>query len=267
MYTPLDNLDDWKAEALKTLRRTIDRRSFLRGGIEALAGTAMIGTLGRLFSGTRVLAAPTGPAESTSTFFFPRLKFDVIKARPIWDIYPMGDAKLRGMVQKSSNINMSQEPVVVSLADMKSLVRYPFVFATDQEHFKFSEREEANLKEFLMRGGFVYGDDCVKGEHGDLFFKDFRTMMDKMYPDNPMRRVPENHELYHCFYDFPNGLPHLQGTNHGAWATFHKATGRLLTLLTPTDLHCGWVCRWFDEKRNMAALKMGVNIIVYYLSH
>jgi hypothetical protein len=270
MFVPLDHLEEWKAGTLKALRKTVDRRGFLRGGLKALGGAMMAGTLLRMFSGGRVLAdAPDGTQQAvkTGTFFFPRLKFDVIQARAIWDVYPIADANLRRQVRKLTNINMSEEPVVVSLDDLDSLCRYPFVFATDQEHFKFSQKEEDNLREFLMRGGFIFGDDCVVGDTGILFFQDFRKMMNKIWPDNPMRRVPDDHELYHCYFDFPNGLPFMQGQNIGAWATFDRTTGRILTLLTPTDLHCGWTGQWFGPEKQMQALKMGVNIIVYYLSH
>jgi len=270
MFVPLDNVDEWKAEVLGALRKAIDRRSFMRKGLEALGGAMMAGTFVRLFSGSRVLAdVPPKSVKvvKTGTFFFPRLKFDVLQGRAGWDVYPIADIHLRRQLKKLTNINASEEPVVVSLDDLESLRRYPFVFATDERHFKFSDKEEQNLREFLMRGGFIYGDDCVLGRTQVLFFQDFRSMMNKIYPDNPMRRVPDDHELYHCYFDFPKGLPFLQGQDLGSWATFDKKTGRILTLLTPTDLHCGWTCRFFTPELNLASLKMGINIIIYYLSH
>ena len=270
MFVPLDNLEEWKTQTLHTLRRTIDRRSFVRRGLQALGGGLMAGTFLRMFSGSHVLAdVPPASRKTvkTGTFFFPRLKFDVLQGRTSWDIYPIADVHLRHQLRKLTNINASEEPVVVSLDDFESLRRYPFVFATDELHFKFSQKEEDNLREFLQRGGFVYGDDCVLGRTGVFFFLDYRKMMNKIYPDNPMRRVPEDHELYHCYFDFPKGLPFLQGQDLGSWATFDKRTGRILTLVTPTDLHCGWTCRYWGPELNMASLKMGINIIIYYLSH
>jgi len=274
MFVPLDNLEEWKAETLRALRNTLDRRSFMRRGIYGLAGAAMGHTLLHMFSGRHVLAAPpktagnviTQKAVKTGTFFFPRLKFDVLQGRASWDIYPIADVNLRRQLRRLTNINASEEPVVVSLDDFESLRRYPFIFATDELHFKFSQKEERNLAEFLQRGGFIYGDDCVLGRTGVFFFLDFRKMMNKIYPDNPMKRVPDDHEIYHCYFDLPK-LPFLQGQDLGAWATFDKKTGRILTFLTPTDLHCGWTCWYFSEELNLASLKMGINIIIYYLSH
>jgi len=41
----------------------------------------------------------------------------------------------------------------------------------------------------------------------------------------------------------------------------------LMTVATPGDLHCGWVCQWFTPEMNMDAIKMGINIVIYALSH
>ena len=271
MRMPLDNLAEWKHLAYRELRKTLDRRSFFRQGLSALTGAAMAGTLMKAFSGGGAFAAPepidTSRAVRTGTFFFPRLKFDVLNHQCVWNVYPHADVILRQSLAKMTNINVSQEPVVVSLADFNTLRHYPFVFATDQTHFRFPKNEEDNLREFLLRGGFVYGDDCVLGHDGDLFFQDYRTMMNRIYPDNPMRRVPDDHEIYHCYFDLPNGLPFLQGTNVGAWATFDKESDRILTFVTPTDMHCGWTCQYFSPRQNEQAIQMGINIIMFYLTH
>ena len=40
-----------------------------------------------------------------------------------------------------------------------------------------------------------------------------------------------------------------------------------MTLATPGDLHCGWTCMFWPMEKNMEAIKMGVNIVIYFLSH
>jgi len=58
----------------------------------------------------------------------------------------------------------------------------------------------------------------------------------------------------------------MQGTPHGA----HGLTlnGRLLALLSPSDLHCGWTDgdRWFSREKKDQAMKMGTNIYVYAMT-
>ena len=87
-----------------------------------------------------------------------------------------------------------------------------------------------------------------------------------------MRLIPKDHELYHCYFHFPDGAVFLQGNRglKGDWGLFEKGTGRIMTLCTPWDYHCGWCSlhtHWFSREQTEAAIRMGVNIIIYYLTH
>jgi hypothetical protein len=267
---PLDNIGEWKKQVYKQLCNQVDRRGFLRAAARGATGAALLGTLGPFFGGGTAAAAEDDGGVKTGTFFFPRLRFDDIKGGPAeWNVYPQADGILRASLAKMTNINVSQEPVVVNLADFEMLRKYPFVFATEQKVFSFPAAQEENLRKFLLRGGFVFGDDCVLGHEGDVFFQEFKKMMNRIYPDNHMQRVPDKHDIYNCFFEFPNGLPNVQGKNQGLWATFDKDSDRILTVVSPVDLHCAWTCNaaWFPMAVSQQAIKMGINIIMFYLTH
>jgi len=262
-----DDLKDWKHDLLKRVTWHLDRREFLKA---VMVGAAALGAPGLL---PRRLMAPARAADDlgavkTGTFYFPRLMFHVKdETGDQWNTDPIGDVILRERLKQLTNINVSKDPIVVRLADLELMCRYPFVFATSEGYFKLPDNEEKNLKEFLMRGGFVLADDCVLGRTGDRFFQDYRKMMQRLFPKHEIQKVPNDHELYHCYFDFPKGAVHLQGQKHGDWAVFEKGTGRIMTLITPGDLHCGWCCMFFTPKQNEAAIRMGVNIVIYYLTH
>ena len=85
-----------------------------------------------------------------------------------------------------------------------------------------------------------------------------------------LRPVPLDHEILHAYFDFDDGCPHMQGVRAGrsnAYALFERGTGRIMTFATPGDLHCGWMCRYFGHQQDMQAIKMGINIVIYFLSH
>lgn len=242
----------------------LSRRRFLSRGATAL-GAAWLAN----WAGREAVSAETranGPVK-TGQFIFPRLRFDVTDNTPDrWNVSPIGDVILRRKLAELTNVNVSQEPLVVTLADFDDMVRHPFVFMTSEGNFQLTEQEQKNMREFLERGGFIHADDCVyQGQ--DRFFRTYNDWMGKMFPDNPMRKIPYDHELFHVYYDFPQGSPHMQGVNHGAYGLFEPGTGRIMTVSTPGDLHCGWCCRFFSPEKNLAAIKMGINIIIYFLSH
>ena len=254
-------LKEWKRRLLGGL----SRREFLRA---ASVGAAAVCGAGGLLGPRRLLAAEQAPGRvKTGTFYFPRLVFHVKdNTGDHWGAGPVGDVILRKRLSELTNVNASTDPVVVRLADMDHLCRYPFVFATSEGYFDLPDGEKKNLKEFLQRGGFIHGDDCVLDTHGDRFFRDFVRIIDELFPENPMREVPFDHEIYHCYFDF-DGPPQIREAKNRGFGLFEKDTGRIMAYASSGDLHCGWTCRYFPKDRNEAAIRMGVNIIIYYLTH
>jgi hypothetical protein len=285
-YRPL------RAEALSADSGT--RRGFLRNSAVVLGGAAFTSALGGMFSKLRADDDTSPETVKTGELFFPRLKFHVRDRRlDIWNSGPSGDAILRRKLVELTNVNASREPVVVELEDLEKMSRYPYVFMTSESEFDLETRQANNLREFLMRGGFVHADDCVhpkgkdrqfksdlgenfefkdrergtNGIDGDRFFMDYCRIINSLFPDNPMRRIPDNHEIYRSYFNFPKGCPVMQGVDHGAWGLFEKGTGRLMTVATPGDLHCGWMSLYFGAVRDLEAIKMGINVLMYYLTH
>ena len=44
---------------------------------------------------------------------------------------------------------------VVSFDEPEELKKYPFLFMTGENHYKFDEWQKTNLKEYITRGGFL----------------------------------------------------------------------------------------------------------------
>jgi hypothetical protein len=213
-------------------------------------------------------SASVGDLVKTGQFFFPRLQFQCNENVPDkWDIHLVGDQILRESVKKMTNINILADYVIVNLDRQEEMCEYPFVFMTSEGTFTLSEKNIQTLREYLLRGGFLYADDCVLNQTGDLFFKSFVENMKKVFPDNPMRPVPKDHEIYNCFFKL-NGDPHVQGVDHPAMGLFDKKTGRLMCFATSGDVHCGWI-GWgnLNQMKCRQCVQMGINIIVYSLTH
>jgi hypothetical protein len=245
---------------------SLSRRHVLQLGTKTAAGL-LLGSLAGLLNPSLARADKT---VETGRFVFPRLQFSTIDGSPKhWDISPEGDAILRRELKRLTNVNVSMEPKVVRLSDFDEMCLNPFVFMTSGGSFELPANEEQNLHEFLKRGGFILADDCMgtAANNKDAFFKCYSKLINKLYPDNPLRKIPYDHEIFHIYFDFPNGSPELQGVPHGAHGLFEPGTGRIMTWLSPGDIHCGWCCRWFTMEKNMEAIKMGINVIIYFLSH
>jgi len=240
----------------------VSRRQFLGTGLAASAAAAL-----------RPLASAApqpagGDLVKTGQFFFPRLQFQCTEEVPDkWDIHPIGDQKLRDAIKKLTNINILTDPVVVNLDRLDDMCRYPFVFMTSEGHFKFSKPNVATLREYLLRGGFLFADDCVLLGQGDRFFQSFVSEMQRVFPENPLRPIPAKHEIFNCFFKL-NGAPHVQGVRHPAMGLFEKGTDRLMAIATSGDVHCGWVGFGnLNQGECKRCVEMGVNTVVYCLTH
>ncbi len=146
------------------------------------------------------------------------------------------------------------------------IFKYPFIHMTGHGNVVFSAQQAANLREYLIAGGFLHIDD----NYGmDPFI---RPEMKKVFPDLEFVELSFDHPIYHQKYDFPNGLPKIHEHDNKPPQGFGLVyQGRLVCFYTyECDLGDGWedaaVHNDSDEKR-IEALKMGANIIQYVFGH
>jgi len=182
-----------------------------------------------------------------------------------WYANPTALPNLLTALRARTEIEVAERPATVSLDD-EELFLYPIIHMTGHGRVTFAPDEAVNLRSYLERGGFLWADD----NYGmDQYF---RAEIQKVLPDDPLVELPHDHDIYHSFYDFTSGLPkiheHDGGPPHG-YGIYHD--GRLVVFYSfNTDIGDGMedseVHNDPPEKRE-AALRMGVNILVYALTH
>ena len=143
---------------------------------------------------------------------------------------------------------------------------HPIAYIAGHGNIKFSDAEAQRLRTYLTGGGFLFADD----DYG--MDKSFRREMKKVFPELKFVELPFNHEIYHQHYDFPGGLPkiheHAGGPPRGLGLIYE---GRLVVFYSfNTDISDGCENEEIHndppEKRE-SALRMGVNILLYALTH
>jgi hypothetical protein len=222
--------------------------------------------------------------DDPNAFVFPRLKYRTLtNVADNWDVHPYGDETLLARIKQVTNIKVSRKNWNQRVIDIKELGRayahpeeesrifsLPFLFMTGEGRFELNRQEVATLREYFKRGGFLFGDDCVSNGTGrpgggaDFFYQSFIKELQKVFPDSEMKPLPYDHEIYHCFYDFKKGAPVTQGQVNPDMGLFLE--DRLVAFVISGDIHCGW-CGFFSNAKKEESLKMGVNIIVYALTH
>jgi hypothetical protein len=142
---------------------------------------------------------------------------------------------------------------------------YPFLFITGHGNIVFSDYEVQRLRTYLEQGGFLYADD----DYG--MNTSFRREMKKVFPELPLVELPFSYGLYHCLFDFPNGVPKTHEHDKNPPQGFGIISrGRLVVYYTyeanPSD---GWVdpdVHKDPEEKRQEALRFGANILVWALT-
>lgn len=262
------------------------RRAFLKRGIQASA-TLLAASQGAAQAQPRrevrrdedSAAAPSLRGgrrplddEDPNVFVFSRFKFKgKQRTQDEWDTLPSGDDNLLRHIAQATNIKLTKrrwEERVVEIDDFEKLYNTPFLFMTGQVDFTFEVDEAEALREYFKRGGFLYADDCDADVGRLLFYEAFTREIQKVLPGHKMERLPHDHELYHCFYDIPDGSS--WSPRQRAWEPKYPDSAlfvddRMVCFLTGSDQHCGWAQRRRELYND--ALKLGTNIVVYALTH
>jgi hypothetical protein len=148
----------------------------------------------------------------------------------------------------------------------QELFNYPYVYMTGHGNVVFSADEAANLRSYLLAGGFLHIDD----NYGlDKFV---RIELKKVFPELELIELPFDHPIYHQKFDFPKGLPKIHehdGKPAQGFGLIYQ--GRLVAFYSfECDLGNGWEDQRIHndpQERRELALKMGANIIAYCFTH
>lgn len=166
-------------------------------------------------------------------------------------------------IENNTNVRTADREVTHSVLE-KDFFKYPLAYIAGHGNIKFSDQEVTRLREYLIKGGFLWADD----DYGmDPYF---RREMKKVFPDLDWIELPFSHQIYHLRFQFPNGLPkihkHAGGPPKGLGLFY---LGRMVVFYSfNTDISDG--CE-NEEIHNdppevrRSALQMGTNILLWAL--
>jgi len=166
---------------------------------------------------------------------------------------------------KNLKTNFAGQEATVDVGSAE-LFNYPFVYLTGHGNVVFSSAEAANLRKYLLGGGFLHIDD----NYGlDKFI---RKEMKKVFPELSFVELPADHALYHQKFKFPGGLPKIhEHDNKRPMGLALISKGRVLCYYTfECDLGNGWedfgTYPEDTQDKRLQALKMGANLVQYALT-
>ena len=237
-----------------------------------------------------VIKKPGEVKLKSQSFTFVRIKYSIastgrVRANMWATDYPDADRNFASQFEKVTGLKCDTNGVVLELTDPE-LKQHPFIYIAEGGHLHLSDDEVRSLREYLLGGGFLMVDDFW----GEAEWQSLVEEFSRAFPDRKPMDLPIDHELFRSFYQIrekpqvPSITTGIQSQRTGV--TWERTDGkeahyrglvddkgRLMAVFCHnTDLGDGWeradadpyYLREFSLKK---AYPMGINIVVYALSH
>ena len=206
-----------------------------------------------------------------------------------WTIdYPRSDRHLLEGVRRLTRIDTRSVEQIVDLDGSDDIYNWPMLYAVEVGHWVLPDDQVAQLRDFLLRGGFLMVDDFHGDEPYHNVFSEwqvFRASMNKVFPDRLIEDLDDSNPIFHTVYDLDQRFQvagwqwyysHREyeagetgKTPH--WRAIYDDKGRVMVAICHNmDLGDAW--EWSDdprypEKWASLAYRIAMNYFVYDLTH
>jgi hypothetical protein len=202
--------------------------------------------------------------------------------------FPQADNNFVFRFDELTAVHPNPRPITRRLT-APDLFEFPFLYFCDVGWMSLSELEATRLREFLLRGGFLWVDDFW----GAGEWRNLERNMKRVLPDHEWQEIPADHPILSTLFPLP-GLPQIpardfaiQGMVHDppwihrppaagvetpSFRGYFDDRGRLMAVASlNTDIGDGWeregYGQWFFERYSTVAYAAGTNIVLHALIH
>jgi hypothetical protein len=203
--------------------------------------------------------------------------------------YPMADINFPIRLAELTKARVARQPdrqpeyIVVRLTDPE-LFQCPYVLMVDAGTIALDEREVDSLRDYLLKGGFIF----VSDTWGSLAREQFDEEIGRVLPraEYPMVGLPIGHPIWgtHFRMQVLPQMPSIQSWRRSGGNTDRGVTeapearaiadrrGRLMVVMIHnSDIPDGWEREGEDPEYfyrfSPDAYKVGINVLVYAMTH
>lgn len=225
------------------------------------------------------LMFPPGPNDGYSTTG--RFMGDFRLGLSLWtQDYPRADRHFSLAVRRLTRLHIRSVEQPVLLEDGDEAYNWPWLYAVQVGEWGLTQEEAKIMREYLLRGGFFMADDF----HGNFEWSMFEQRIKMVFPDRPIVDIPNDDPIFHTVYDLDDrfqipGQAHVyrgakfpeDGGIGAHWRGIYDDKGRIMVAISHnSDIGDAWEFAddpRYPEKFSGLAIRIGVNYIVYAMTH
>jgi hypothetical protein len=184
--------------------------------------------------------------------------------------YPEGEMHLNQFIRGVTNINVEHMSYRIVNLSSDEVFEYPFALVSEPGEMDLNEKEFANLREYINRGGFVLIDDF----DGPWQFDNFRRQMYRAFPTQSLQRLTAEHPAFKLFYEIKSltiFADYVAGDSEPIFFGMNNEKGTLAFVACfNNDLENFW--DWigtpaYPLKPATEAFRVGTNLLIYSMTH
>ena len=195
--------------------------------------------------------------------------------------YPRADRHFVLAVRRLTRLHTRSVEQPVNLDDGDAY-DWPWLYAVRTGEWRLSENQAKTLREYLLRGGFLFVDDFWGTQEWAVFMQSLH----KVFPDREPVEIQNSDQIFHSVYDMNDryqvpgawGVGRYGGRagyqNDGDtpyWRAVYDDKGRIMVaIVMNSDLGDSWEYAddpYYPEKYSALGIRTGVNYIVYSMTH
>jgi hypothetical protein len=193
--------------------------------------------------------------------------------------YPRADRHFAQAMRRLTRVNARSVEQPVNLDDGDDVYNWPWLCAGEMGDWKLNDDQVERLRDYLLRGGFLMLDDFWGTEEWGRFVETMKAV----FPDRPIVEIDNADAIFHSVYDLddryqiPGQWALARGTTYrndgykAFWRGIYDDHDRLMVAMCfNSDVGDSW--EWadeprYDEKYSALGIRIGVNYVVYSMTH
>jgi hypothetical protein len=198
-----------------------------------------------------------------------------------WTIdYPLGDRNFLRILRRLTTIRARSVEQTIDPDDGDEIFNWPFIYIDTPGAMDLTDAQIAKLREYLLRGGFLLCDSFF----GTREWGPFAQTLQRLFPGRQPVELSDDNPVFHTVYDLTQryqvrnersmrsrGVGYRTDGAVPHWLGVLDDQGRIMMMiLYNNDMGDAW--QYADDpgypQRDVdLAIKLGVNIVVYDMTH
>jgi hypothetical protein len=193
------------------------------------------------------------------------------RGRSAWSHdYPRADLHLSRLLSELTKVDANIASTNVFRLDDPELFRHPISYLSEPGFWTMGDEEAERLRSYLLKGGFLIFDDFELEQ-----WDNFEAQMKRVLPEHRLIQIDVDHPVFQSFFemktiDFPHPLVPVSPTYYGIFEDDDPSKRLMVIVNYNNDVAEYWEWSdqgWFPIDITNEAYKLGINYMVYALTH